>query len=67
MEFSRCHEKTCLYIHIHNDKTVEVTESFAITLERTSGLDKRIMLTVVDGEVEILNDDSKSVHQCRFC
>ena len=35
----------------------ELTESFFVTLERTPGLDSRITLDPVDGEIEISDDD----------
>ena len=35
----------------------ELTESFFITLERTPGLDSRIIVNPVDGEIEITDND----------
>ena len=57
MTFDACNTSQCTEIVIVNDKIVELTESFSVTLERTAGLDNRISLVRVDGEVEILDDD----------
>ena len=45
-------------IFIEDDGVPEQMESFFVTLERTSGLDGRITLEPVDGEIEILDANS---------
>ena len=57
MTFGACNTLQCTEIVIMNDKIVELTESFSVTLERTAGLDNRITLGRVDGEVVITDDD----------
>ena len=44
-------------VTIENDVVLEDTESFDVTLERTTGLDGRITLDPVDGEIEITDND----------
>ena len=55
--FGACNTLQCTEIVIVDDSKVELTESFFVTLERTAGLDSRITLVRVDGEVEIIDDD----------
>ena len=57
LTFGACNTSQCTEIVIVDDKIVELTESFSVTLERTAGLDSRITLVGVDGEVEIIDDD----------
>ena len=47
----------CTEIVIVDDTIVELSESFSVTLERTAGLDSRITLVRVDGEIEIIDND----------
>ena len=55
--FGPCDTQQCTEITIVDDMIVELTESFFVTLERTPGLDSRITLDPVDGEIEITDDD----------
>ena len=55
--FGSCDTQQCTEIPIVDDMIVELTESFFVTLERTPGLDSRITLDPVDGEIEITDDD----------
>ena len=57
LEFDSCDTRQCTEITIVDDMIVELTESFFVTLERTPGLDSRITLDPVDGEIEITDDD----------
>ena len=56
LKFDTCDTRQCTEIPIADDLIV-VTESFFVTLERTPGLDSRITLDPVDGEIEITDDD----------
>ena len=42
-----------------NDAVLENIETFAVTLARTSGLDSRIVLSPVNGVVEIIDNDGE--------
>ena len=57
LAFGSCATRQCTEIPIVDDMMVELTESFFVTLERTTGLDSRITLDPVDGEIEIIDDD----------
>ena len=57
LEFGICDTRQCIEIPIVDDMIVEETESFFVTLERTPGLDSRITLDPVDGEIEITDND----------
>ena len=65
MQFSACDYIKCMDIRIRNDDKVEEMESFGVILKRVTDLDERISLNNVNGEVEIVDDDGKSVDQCR--
>ena len=57
LSFPACGTKQCVDVTIVNDEVLENVESFNVTLERTPGLDMRIILDPVDGVVEIIDDD----------
>ena len=57
LAFSACDTRQCIEILVENDMITEMTESFFITLERTSGLNRRITLDPVETEIEITNND----------
>ena len=57
LEFGACDTRQCTEILIVDDMVVELTESFSITLGRTSGLDSRTMLDPVRTEVQITDND----------
>ena len=42
---------------VENDGTLEETETFEVTLERTPVLDHRIILAPVTAEINIIDDD----------
>ena len=51
--FDSCETRQCANITIMKDVLVESTESFSVTLERTSDLDNRITLDPNFGEIVI--------------
>ena len=53
--FDSCETRQCTNIAIMNDGLEESTESFSVTLERTSELDTRIILDPDIGEI-VIND-----------
>ena len=55
--FDECELQSCTPVLIVDDMVLENVESFNVTLERTPGLDMRITLDPVDGEIEISDDD----------
>ena len=57
LAFGSCDTRQCTEIPIVDDMIVELTESFFVTLERTPGLDSRITVDPVHGEIEITDDD----------
>ena len=59
ISFSIGERKDCYSITIYNDDTQENTETFTVTLNRTSGLDPRIKLEDIVADVSILDADSK--------
>ena len=62
LTFDTCDTRQCTEISIMDDMIVELTESFFVTLERTPGLDSRITLDPVDGEIEIIDNDGVYIH-----
>ena len=68
LAFGSCDTRQCTETTIVDDMIVELTESFFVTLERTPGLDSRITLDPVDGEIEIIDDDGVYMfpHICKY-
>ena len=64
--FGACERRRCVNVTIENDVVLEDTESFDVTLERVTGLDGRISLDPVDGEIEITDNDGMFVSACQF-
>ena len=62
LRFDTCDTQKCTVIHIVDDMTSEKIESFFVTLERTSGLDNRIVLDPPYAEVEITNNDGMQLN-----
>ena len=62
-----CETMKCVPIYIINDRAVERTESFGVTLGRTPDLDSRITLTRVDAVVQIRDDDGNYVNGSQYC
>ena len=54
--FAACDTQSCVNVFITNDDTLENTESFFVSLNR-NGLDSRITLAPIRGEIEIVDDD----------
>ena len=61
--FSRNNVLKCLRVDIVDDNSVEKTESFSISLERTENLDGRIRISPDRGRVTIEDDDG----ECNIC
>ena len=61
LEFAACASRECVNITIENDQIPELTESFFVDLEETPGLDDRITLDPVLGEIDITDMNSESV------
>ena len=57
--FAACETRQCDNISIVDDVTLEMTESFSVTLERTPDLNSRITLNPVDGDINILDNDGR--------
>ena len=57
MRFGPCDHQECVDINIVDDQTEEKTETFEVTLERTSDLDDRITLIPVNALIEIRDND----------
>ena len=60
--FGACDRRICVNLTVENDGTLEKTESFEVTLERTPGLDHRILLAPVTAEINIIDDDGIDRH-----
>ena len=56
LNFAACETQSCLNIAIVNDTQNELDEELNITLERTSGLNRRITLDPVGGVITIHNN-----------
>ena len=56
VRFAACETRHCVNITIVDDRRHERDEAFAITLERTPGLNDRITLDPANGVVTILDD-----------
>ena len=59
LSFAACEIQRCVNVTIVDDLVDEAEEFFHFTLERTPGLDSRISLDPVDGQVFIVDDDGK--------
>ena len=57
--FTACDTRQCVDVPIVDDVTLELTEIFIVTLERTPALENNILLNSVDGDIEILDNDSR--------
>ena len=57
MRFHPCDHQKCVDINIVDDQAEEKTETFELTLERTSDLDNRISLRPVTALIEIRDND----------
>ena len=59
VEFAGCGRTRCVTISIVNDPELEQTETFTITLRRSSGLGSSISLGMVEAEIQIRDEDSQ--------
>ena len=57
--FRACETRVCTNVAIIDDSVAELTERFFVKLNRTDGLDPRIILDPVVSEVEIVDDDGE--------
>ena len=57
LSFEACDIRRCVNVTIINDEVLEGVESLDVTLERTPGLDNKITVMPVDGEIIITDDD----------
>ena len=64
LSFDECDRQLCVSITIVDELMVEMTESFDVTLDRTTGLDSRITLGLADGVVEITDSDGIERNVC---
>ena len=55
--FAACDTRQCVDVSIVDDETLELTETFIVTLDRTPALGNRIALKPVDGVIDILDND----------
>ena len=55
--FDACQMRSCVNVTIRNDVILENLESFNVALERTSDLDSRITLNLVNEVVVIIDND----------
>ena len=55
IRFGPCNKRQCVNV---SDENLKRNESISITLERTSDLDSRIILTPVDARITLVNDES---------
>ena len=57
LRFDACDTRHCVDVTIENDGDDEPDEMFGITLERIPGLNGRITLDPVDGDITIVDND----------
>ena len=57
LSFGGCQTEMCAEITIVNDVIPEMNESFFVTIRRSPGLDDRISIDSVNGEILIVDDD----------
>ena len=57
--FRSCETSACINVGIVDDNITELTERFSVKLNRTDGLDERIILDPVEAEVEIIDNDGE--------
>lgn len=56
-QFSACSPRQCFDVSIVDDSIPEYIEFFLLRLERSPGLDSRIILIPITATVEIIDDD----------
>ena len=59
LEFGVCEARKCVTVSIVDDLVDEEDEIFTYHLRRTPNLDLRISLELIDGTVEIIDNDSE--------
>ena len=64
--FAACEMRQCDNISIVDDVTLEMTESFSVTLERTPDLSSMITLNPVDGKMDVFDDDDRKHNYYKY-
>ena len=64
--FAACNTRQCVDVAIMDDETLELTETFIVTLDRTPALDTKITLNPVDGDIDILDNDGRKYDDFDF-
>ena len=59
LRFDSCETRDCVNVDIVNDLVDEPEEYFRVTLTRTNGLESRISLNPVDGQIVIIDNIGK--------
>ena len=59
LEFDACETRKCVNVSIVNDLVDKEDEILTYHLRRTPNLDSRIELELIDGTVEIIDDDGE--------
>ena len=57
--FTACDTRQCENVPIVDDGTLELTETFIVTLERTPSLENNILLNPMNGDIDILENDGR--------
>ena len=63
LAFEACEQLNCVELNIVDDLTVERSESFAVTLERTNDPAPMIEFNPMDAVIEIRDNDGERVEQ----
>lgn len=59
LQFDVCDKRTCATVGIVDDVVIESVESVFVSLEETPGTSSAISLTVVNGVINIMDDDGE--------
>ena len=63
LSFDACDRRECVNVTIVDDVQLERIEQLTYHLAETVNLDRRITLNPVDGMIEIIDNDSKYIHE----
>ena len=61
LQFDECDKRMCTSVIIVDDSVIENAENFTVTLHETPGTGDAITLTVVNGVINILDDDGELI------
>ena len=68
LQFVECDKRMCTSVVIIDDSMIENEESLTVTLHETPGTDDAITLTVVNGVINIFDDDGELIFfVCIYC